>query len=140
MLCSMMLLLACAGAPTPCTLQSLREFLLLYPLGNLLDGGAVVALQNCQNSVPEQSFMAYELAFVACAGASRCCVLQSFGTTVAVQPCPFANVLITALQNWQNVAPGASLQGLGANIWGTMGDLTPKSASINGVACLLKSV
>ena len=44
------------------------------------------------------------------------------------------------MQSWQNVAPGASLQGLGANIWATTNDLAPKAASVNGVACQLKSV
>ncbi|CAL5222764.1 g5176 [Coccomyxa viridis] len=42
--------------------------------------------------------------------------------------------------SWQNIAPGASLQGLGANIWATTPQLAPQAASVNGVACQLKSV
>ena len=43
-------------------------------------------------------------------------------------------------QNWQNIAPGASLQGLGANIWATTPSLAPQSASVDGVPCQLKSI
>ncbi len=44
------------------------------------------------------------------------------------------------MQTWQNIAPGASLQGLGANIWATTPQLAPQAASVNGIACQLKSV
>ena len=45
-----------------------------------------------------------------------------------------------SVQNWQNIAPGASLQGLGANIWATTPSLAPQSASVDGVPCQLKSI
>lgn len=44
------------------------------------------------------------------------------------------------VQNWQNIAPGGSLQGIGANVWGTTISLAPTAASINGESCQVKSV
>ncbi|CAL5222763.1 g5175 [Coccomyxa viridis] len=40
---------------------------------------------------------------------------------------------------WQNAAPGATVQALGANIWSSSNDFAPKSATVNGVPCQLKS-
>ena len=44
-----------------------------------------------------------------------------------------------AVQFWQNVGPGASMQSVGANIWATTTNVAPQAAHVNGVACQLKS-
>ena len=43
------------------------------------------------------------------------------------------------MQFWQNVAPGAVMQTVGANIWATSSDLAPQAAYVNGIACQLRS-
>ena len=41
------------------------------------------------------------------------------------------------VQSWQSIAPGASIQGFGANIWTTSPSFAPQVAAINGVPCTI---
>ena len=47
--------------------------------------------------------------------------------------------LSASVQAWQSIAPGASIQGFGANIWTTSPSFAPQVATINGVPCTLRT-
>ena len=48
-------------------------------------------------------------------------------------------ILSALVQAWQSIAPAASVQGFGANIWTTSPSFAPQVATINGVPCTLRT-
>ena len=53
----------------------------------------------------------------------------------------WSNIMILSalVQAWQSIAPAASVQGFGANIWTTSPSFAPQVATINGVPCTLRT-